>query len=54
MKDLNGGTLEQIQGGSWLSDFGGGLACGAAIGFAIGTGGWAIPGAIGTCLWALA
>ena len=47
-------TLAQIQGGSWLSEFGGGLCCGIAIGEAFATGGILIPVAVGTCLWALA
>jgi hypothetical protein len=53
MKTMNGTTLEQIQGGGWLADFGGGMACGLAIGSAFGSGGIAIPIAIATCAWAL-
>jgi hypothetical protein len=53
MKDLNGGTLDQIQGGSWLGDFGGGAACGFAIGMAIVSGGVLWPVAIFGCMWAL-
>jgi hypothetical protein len=53
MRTMDGVTLEQIQGGSWLSEFGGGMACGISIGMAIETGGILVPVAIATCLWAL-
>jgi hypothetical protein len=54
MKDLDQIVLDELQGGGWLSDFGGGMACGLAIGGAgLVTGGLGIPLAIATCLWAL-
>jgi len=37
MRELDCTALENLQGGSWLGDFGGGMACGLAIGMAWGT-----------------
>ena len=49
MKELQETALQEIQGGSWLSDFGTGLLCGAGIAAAVESGGvlWVL--AIGAC-----
>jgi uncharacterized membrane protein (Fun14 family) len=53
MHTLDMQDLIALEGGSWLSDFGGGLCCGIAIGEAVATGGVLVLVAIGTCAWAL-
>ena len=53
MSKMNAVSLARIQGGSWISELGGGICCGVAIGLAIESAGAAIPMAIGTCMWAL-
>jgi hypothetical protein len=50
MKYLDEIALGQLEGGSWLADFGAGLTCGVAIGMAAGTGGALILVAVGACL----
>jgi hypothetical protein len=52
MKELDQIALDGIQGGGWLGDFGGGMACGLSIGLAAAIP-FGVPIAVATCLWAL-
>ena len=52
MQNLDMIALEELQGGGWLGDFGGGMACGLSIGLAL-TIPVGVPVAIATCPWAL-
>jgi hypothetical protein len=53
MKDLDEVALGQLEGGSWLGDFGAGFSCGVAIGMAAATGGVLVLVAVGACLMVL-
>lgn len=53
MKYLDEVALGQLEGGSWLSDFGAGLTCGVSIGMAAASGGGLILLAVGACLMVL-
>jgi hypothetical protein len=45
--------MQALHGGGWLAEWGGGMACGLAIGGAVTSGGALALVAIVTCAWAL-
>jgi hypothetical protein len=53
MRMIAEAELQAMHGGGWLAEWGGGFACGLAIGAAVTSGGIAVPVAIATCAWAL-